>query len=100
MKYSLAIITLITIFGFNGCSYKDGVTTTEQRSYLYFTGNVDDAQVSIDNSAKFTVEAGKNHQYQIGTGKHLVTIYKGNRVIVNREIFVSDGVAKEIEIKE
>jgi hypothetical protein len=29
-----------------------------------------------------------------------VTVYRGEKLIVNREIFVSDGVEKEIEVQK
>jgi len=99
MKYGVIFAAFLAIIGITGCGYKEGVVTPEQKSYLYFTGDVKDVRVSIDNGAGFTVEEGKNHQYQIGSGKHTVVVYRGDAVIAKREIFVSDGVGKEIEVQ-
>ena len=99
MKYSLVITAFIAMIGITGCGYKEGVVTPDQKAYLYFSGNVTDVKVSVDNSKGFQVEEGKNHQYKINPGKHTVKIYRGNEMIINRDIFVSDGVGKEIEVQ-
>jgi len=99
MKYSLVFTAFIGIIGITGCGYKEGVVTPDQKAYLYFSGNVTDVKVAVDNSEGFQVEEGRNHQYKINTGKHTVKIYRGNEMIVNRDIFVSDGVGKEIEVQ-
>ena len=99
MKYSLVFATFIAMIGITGCGYKEGVVTPEQKSYLYFTGNVTDVKVSVDNGEGFLVEEGRNHQYQLNAGKHTVKIYRGNEMIINRDVFVSDGVSKEIEVQ-
>lgn len=100
MKYSVMLIVFIAILWITGCGYKEGVVTAEQKSYLYFTGNVKDVKVSIDNGEGFEVEEGINHQYKIASGKHIVVIYRGDKILVKREIFVSDGVGKEIEVQQ
>ncbi|MFA6188076.1 MAG: hypothetical protein WC680_02235 [Sulfuricurvum sp.] len=100
MKYNIILVTLLAIVGLSGCGYKEGVATAEQKSYLYFTGNVSDIKVSVDNGATFKVESGINHQYKINSGKHTITIYRENNVILKREIYVSDSIAKEIEVQQ
>lgn len=94
-----SIIAVLFILLLSGCGYKEGVATASQKSYLYFSGDTDDIEVSIDDGSKFEVEEGQLNQYSIKPGKHLIVVYKNNRVILKREIFVSDGVAKEIEVK-
>lgn len=100
MKYGLILIAFLVIVGLSGCGYKEGVVTAEQKSYLYFTGNVNNIKVSVDNGEGFNVESGINHQYKINSGKHTIVIYRGNDVIVKREIYVSDSVGKEIEVPQ
>lgn len=99
MKYIIVLIAFLATLGMTGCGYKEGVITTEQKSYLYFTGSVKNIKVSIDNGERFEVEEGVNHQYKISSGKHTVTIYRGNEMIVKREVFVGNSVAKEIEVR-
>lgn len=99
MKYSILMVAFFVIIGVNGCGYKEGVVTTEQKSYLYFTGNIKDVKVIVDNGEGFAVESGKDHQYKIASGKHTVTVYRNDIIILKREIFVSDGITKEIEVQ-
>lgn len=99
MKYAISIISLALIFTVSGCGYKEGVAIASQKSYLYFTGDTDRIKVSVDGGKSFSVKEGQLNQYSIKPGKHLVEIYRDNNVIIKREIFVSDGVAKEIEVQ-
>lgn len=93
---------LITLFActflISGCGYKEGVVTADQTSYLYFTGDSKDMFVSIDGKEKFKVKSGREHQYKVSPGTHNLQVYKRNSLIVDRQIFLSDGVAKEIQV--
>jgi len=99
MKKIILLIALLTFASFSGCGYKEGVSTAAAKSYLYFTGHTDDALVSIDKGTRFSVDNGKNNQYAINPGKHIIEIYKNDSLVIKREIFVSDGISKEIEIQ-
>jgi hypothetical protein len=99
MKTILSITSLLFLLLASGCGYKEGVKTQSQKSYLYFSGNVSDIKVSVDDAVEFSVLAGETHQYAITPGKHMVKIYKNNQLLIIRELFVGDGVAKEIEVK-
>lgn len=99
MKTNAITLLFIVLLTFTGCGYKEGIKTSGQKAYLYFTGNVDDANVVIDNGPGFAVKAGVNNQYQIKPGKHLVQVFKNNVMVVNREIYVGDEIAKEIEVQ-
>jgi len=99
MKKIILTIGLVTTMFLSGCGSKEGVITATQKSYLYFTGNVNHTMVSVDNGEKFNIKSGKNNQYSINPGKHLVQVYKDNNLIIKREIFIGDSVAKEIEVQ-
>lgn len=99
MKYKSLISPFLVLLALSGCGYKEGVVTPEKKSYLYFTGDLKNVKVVVDNNEGFSVESGANNRYKINSGKHKVTIYRGDKVIVNREIFVGDGVEKEIEVQ-
>ena len=99
MKYILSIISLALLLGFSGCGYKEGVATAAQKSYIYFSGNTSDIEVSIDGGEKFNVKPGQTNQYGVKPGKHVVEVYRDGAVVVKREVFVSDSIAKEIEVQ-
>lgn len=99
MKYIIASLSILLMLGFSACGYKEGVVTHSQKSYLTFSGDTSDVEVSIDNGSHFSVESGNEHQYAIKPGKHHIEIYKNNQKIVDREIYISDEVTKEIEVR-
>ena len=92
----LAAVALIV----TGCGYKSGTATGERESFLYFTGDVQGTDVSVDDGQRFTVKPGRDNQYKIAPGKHNVKVYSGDDILVNRDIYVGDGVAKEIGVQK
>lgn len=99
MKQFTLILSILIALGLSACGYKEGIVTAAAKSHLYFTGDTSKILVSVDNGEKFPVKEGRDNLYNIKPGKHLVQVYKNNQLIVKREIFVSDGVSKEIEVK-
>lgn len=98
MKTLLIIATTLVLL-ISGCGSKEGVKSEAQKSYLYFSGNTQGAMVSIDKGEEFSVKTGVNNQYGVRPGKHLVEISRDGVLILKREIYLGDGIAKEIEIK-
>jgi len=96
-RFIVAALLLVALLA--GCGYKEGVRTEAQKSFLYFSGDVDGALVSVDGGAQFSVKPGKDNLYSIPPGKHKVFVTREGRVIVERDIYVGDGVAKEIEVR-
>ncbi|MEJ2468714.1 MAG: hypothetical protein P8Y51_06545 [Campylobacterales bacterium] len=99
MRHLISIIGLVSLLLLGGCGYKEGVATGDRAAYLYFSGNTENVTVSVDGGAAFEVEAGRDNQYKIQPGKHTVHVYRSGRLIVEREIYVGDGVAKEIGVQ-
>ncbi|WP_445945330.1 hypothetical protein [Shewanella sp.] len=83
----------------SGCGYNAGVKTEEAVSFLYFTGDAEGVEVSIDNAAPFIVsQTGISNQYRVSPGKHLIIITKNGQVVVKREVLLGDGHEKEFFI--
>ncbi len=98
MKYLLISIAFLSTLWLSGCGYKEGVSVGDQKSFLYFSGNTDNVSVSVDDGEKFSVDNGRDNQYKIKPGKHSIRVYREDKLIVNREIYVGDEIAKEINI--
>lgn len=97
-KITLIIMSLLFIV-MAGCGYKEGVTTQEQASFLYFTGDAKGVEVSIDNASAFIVEkAGTEEHYKLSPGKHTIVVRRDGKVIVKRTLLLGDGIAREIKI--
>jgi hypothetical protein len=93
------LIVSAMLFVVSGCGYNSGVRSEAAASYLYFTGEAEGVEVSIDNVPAFTVtKTGMANQYRITPGKHLIVITRGAQVIVKRELLIGDGHEKEIYI--
>lgn len=95
----LTLITLLLTF-LTACGYKEGVTTEDAKAYLYFTGDLDDVTVSVDHAQEFEVKAGRDNQYKLKPGKHLIEVFRDGTKIIEREVFIGNGLAKEIEVAQ
>lgn len=96
-----AYLGLSALLLFTGCGLKEGVIQKEPKSYLWFTGNTDNAIVHIDELEPITLnkkaKSDKIH-YGISPGKHRIVIKKSGEVVVNRIILLGDGTIKEIQV--
>ncbi|MCD6433719.1 MAG: hypothetical protein J7L21_06730 [Sulfurimonas sp.] len=98
MKKLLIALSLLLILLSSGCGYKEGVLSEQRQSSIYFSGNTRGLTVSIDGGEEFKVSPGRNNQYRIKPGKHDIRVYRGENIIVDRRIYLGDGVAKEIGV--
>ena len=111
-KSAFIILGLFIFLLCMGCGLKEGVVQKEAKSYLWFTGNTEDALVYIDDLDP--IELGKNYyidsetgekieknkeiHYELTPGKHRVIVKKMGTKIVNRIVLLGSGIIKEIEI--
>jgi hypothetical protein len=65
---------------------------------VYFSGNTENVLVSIDNGTQFVVKPGRDNQYQINPGKHSIRVYREGILVVERDVYIGDGIAKEIGV--
>lgn len=106
---SLVIISLLLL----ACGLKEGVVQTEPKSYLWFTGNIEDTVVFIDgnnpirlktpvitngNMQEKTEENGSLVHYAISPGKHHIVVKRSGIEVVNRVLLLGSGMTKEIRI--
>ncbi|MDP1675413.1 MAG: hypothetical protein Q8L88_01010 [Bacteroidota bacterium] len=78
--------------------YNEGVIQKTEKGQLKFVGNVLQATVSIDDGETFVIDK-VDIVYQIKPGTHSIKVYKNNALVVNRNVFVDNGVTMEIEIQ-
>jgi len=98
MRFFNVLIIVFTLLHY-GCGYKEGVSTNAQASYLYFSGKTDGVNVSIDGGEMFSVKSGIDNQYKIKPGKHSIQVYQSGEIVVDRQVYVGNGVSKEIEVQ-
>ena len=99
MKKMILFWSVFVLLFVGGCGYNSGALTPEKRAYLYFTGATEGVEVSIDNGPTFAVKKGEENHYKLKPGMHSVKIYRDGDMIVERQIYLGDGIAKEIEVR-
>lgn len=98
-KLSAGILALLVTCGVTACGYKDGVENHDSRAFLYFTGNTKQAEVLVDDVPLGIGEhVDTNDRFQIQPGQHLVEVRRHGQSIVRRQIYVTEGAAKEIQV--
>ncbi len=115
MSYKTIVhLGLIFLFLCGGCGgIKEGVVNKEPKSFLWFTGNTQNAIAYIDdldpidlneqssiasNEDENNTNRSAQVHYQISPGKHAVVIKKSGVEIVSRIILLGNGITKEIQI--
>ena len=93
------LILFFLSFTISSCGwYNEGVIQKTEKGELKFVGNVLQSSVSIDGGETFILDK-VDVVYQIKPGTHLIKVYKNNQLVVNRSVFVDNGVTMEIEIQ-
>lgn len=97
------IINIVVLFAaftiLTGCGYKEGVKNEAQKAYLYFTGNTQNVEIKVDdNSFMLTKQMRPDDLFQITPGKHTVIAIRDNQVILQKDIYVNNGISKEIQL--
>ena len=114
MSYQKIIyLGLVILLLCTGCGLKEGVVQKEPKSFLWFTGNTQNAIVYIDDlspiilneshvsagvEGDYNKEKSDKIHYEISPGKHSIIVKKMGEEVVNRIVFLGDGITKEIKI--
>jgi hypothetical protein len=93
------------------CGYKEGIIQPSDKSYLKFSGNVENVSVQIDNGEPFVLKSyitqsgGQERKirpdkklYQVSPGRHTIKIFRDGILIVDRILILDNNVIKEILI--
>ncbi|MDP3070780.1 MAG: hypothetical protein Q8N18_10850 [Opitutaceae bacterium] len=96
---SRTIVALLGVLALAaGCAQRTGSLTKVPASFLVFVGDTANAKVTVDERPfELTKENSKNH-FEVSPGVHRVKIEKQGRVVVDREILLSDRQTMEVAI--
>ena len=92
-------LTLLLLCG--GCGLNEGVVQKESRSFLWFTGNTQNAIVYVDDSSPIVLNDSSGSDsvyYETTPGIHTITVKVSGEELVNRRILLGNGITKEIKI--
>lgn len=102
MSYQKCVYLGLVILSLcGGCGLKEGVVQKEPKSYLWFTGNTPKATVYIDDLNPIILNENRGSDkihYEISPGKHRIIVEKMGKEVVNRIVFLGNGIIKEIKI--
>jgi len=82
-----------------GCtpSYTSTTTLKADTAYLKFTGRVKEITISINDGKEFSFNP-KIDLYEVKPGKVSVKVYRGDRILVDRTIFVDNHATFEVNV--
>lgn len=98
---SISYLLLVFLLLCGGCGLTEGVVQKEAKSFLWFTGNTQNAIVYIDNLAPITLDntnKSSSIHYELSPGKHSIIVKKSGEEVVDRNILLGNGITKEIQI--
>lgn len=93
----LLLLFLVCLF-ISACAYNEGIVQKTEKSYLQFTGNIENAQVQVDDTDPFLLQAGDKKLYQIPPGKHSISVYRDSRLVLKKVFFVSSQATMEVDV--
>jgi outer membrane usher protein FimD/PapC len=94
-KYFAALMLAFLLVSCGG--YNETITQKADKSFLKFVGATTEVTVTIDGTNTFTLDP-KIEVYQITPGKHRVTIYRNNQLVVDRNLIVDNQATMEVQI--
>jgi len=78
------------------CGYTTGTIQKAERSFIVFSGNLENIKIHIDELEPFTPSSGKH--YEMAPGKHTLLAYREGKLLVNRIIILENQVTTEIKV--
>ena len=98
LKFSLALLLASTLLA---CGNTEGVRSTEQSSFVYFTGNAQGVSATVGDGEPFVVnKLGERNVYKVASGKQRVVVRKAGVIVVDRIVLLGDGQSKEFNISQ
>jgi len=107
----LSLAVLLLLYGV-GCGLTEGIVQKEPKSYIWFTGNTNNVTIYIDDLSPIILNKNSSTSidgedkiedidkvyYEISPGKHKIIVKKADKEVVNRIIFLGNGIIKEIKL--
>ncbi len=91
----LVLLLLGALFIF-ACGHQEGIIQKAEKSFIFFSGNLENVMIHIDKIEPFTPSYGTH--YEMLPGKHTLMAYRGGNLLVNKIIILENQVAMEIRI--
>jgi len=90
------IILLLVASLIFACGYTTGTIQKAEKSFIVFSGNLENVKIHIDELESFTPSSGKH--YEMAPGKHTLLAYREGKLLLNRIIILENHVTTEIKV--
>ncbi len=90
-----ALIFSVTLISCGG--YTSGTIQKSEKGFLKFTGKTEAIMISVDAGTRFAYDV-KIDLYEVKPGRHTVTVYRNNQIVVDRIVIVDNQTTFEIEV--
>lgn len=97
-KLYLAVLCAMFLLS---CGYQTGVIQKAEKGYIKFSGDwsTDEVAVKIDDREPFRPRASDtNTLFEITPGKHSIQVFRDNRLVLDRTIFLDSQATFEVKI--
>ena len=95
MSKNIYLLVFLGLFVIS-CAYTTGSIQKAEKSFVKFSGNLENVEVSIDDLSPFIPSIDKH--YQLSPGTHTVRAYRKGQVVLNRVIIFADQVVTEVNV--
>jgi len=110
-KIIVMTFAIMAFLATTGCGYREVVRQPDTQSYIWFSGNTNEAVALIDDNepikidpAYYTNSSGEKLNcdgktlYEIKPGKHEVIVKKNDKIVVHRILIIGSGATKEVRV--
>ncbi len=106
-RIAATTLLLVCLLGCGYYGHREGSVQVADKSFLQFTGGVEDVEIAIDDGQLRKLEFDPNQEggsmipqwlYQLVPGRHRIRLYREDKMILDREIYLGSNETKEIQI--
>lgn len=95
MKYLLLLCLAILFVSCYG--YHTGVVQKSEQGFIKFIGTSDTLRIVIDDGKGF-IHKDRDKLYQVKPGNHEIKVYKNDKLVVNRVLFIDNNITMEVDV--
>jgi hypothetical protein len=93
IRFIILLLVASLIFA---CGYTTGTIQKAEKSFIVFSGNLENVKIHIDELDPFAPSSGKH--YEMAPGKHTLLAYREGKLLLNRIIILENQVITEIKV--
>jgi len=97
MSKTMLLIVMLLGLTAAACGYRESITQKSELSYIKITGNAIGTIVHVGDLQPFQV-TDTEKLYQVTPGKHIIKVYRGADLRVNRIVILYSGVTTEVHV--